>query len=262
MRRLEAALEVHHNNIVNNDYDGVLILTGDEGKGKSNLLLHIIDWWYNKTKGGVSSEDIKSVGLEVSQFSEALKDAKKYDLIANDEAGDISNKRSMSRMNVLLNQAYQVIRGDNLFTILVLPSVFDLDGFFAKRRARGLIHVTKRGRFNYYSQRRLRRIIALNQNRILKTLNVTMPTFNDTFPKYKGVLIDPYLEKKQEKMQRIREELYNNLKDTQEGKTEYYYRDVLISQIKEKLGTSETASLVGLSTRQIQNIAKKCETMN
>jgi hypothetical protein len=55
----------------------------------------------------------------------------------------------MSKLNVSITKAYQIIRGDNLLTILVLPSIFDLDGFFTKRRARGLIHITAVRKIKY-----------------------------------------------------------------------------------------------------------------
>lgn len=255
MKRLNSALEVHHKQVVNKDYDAVLLLTGDEGKGKSHLALHILEWWYNQLYNEVKIEDVKHINLDMQQFAEDLKNLKRFEATVYDEAGDISNKRTMSKMNVLLSQAYQVIRGDNLLTILVLPSVFDLDGFFTKRRARGLIHVTKRGDMRYYSQRRLRKIVSLNQNRILKTLNVVAPTFVDTFPKYKGVLFDPYMDKKKEKMKTVRDKLYNDMKqDVNNPKAE---RDEVIYNIYDQRGLSETAKLVGLSTRQISRIVNK-----
>ena len=42
MNRLYSALELYHKKITKQDYDSVIIISGDEGKGKSNLVLHII----------------------------------------------------------------------------------------------------------------------------------------------------------------------------------------------------------------------------
>lgn len=253
MKRLYRAFDIHFKNITSNDYDGVFLITGDEGKGKSNVLLHLLDYWYTKLNGECVESDSKHACLTMQQFSEDLKDCVKFEATGYDEAGDISNKRSMSKLNVALSQAYQVIRGDNLCTFMVLPSLFDLDGFFTKRRARGLIHITKRGALQYYSQKRLRKIIALNQSRIIKSLSIVRPTFVDTFPKYNGVLLQPYLDKKAEKMKEIRNNLYKELNE----KSQDNQRDEIIINMAEDGYTQiEIAKAVRLSRERVGQIIR------
>ena len=256
MKRLNKILDIVYTQLTKKDWDNLWIVCADEGKGKSNLLLHIVDYWVNLKYKKIAAEDIKFISLDRIQFVRTLKDCHKFDVIGYDEAGDISNKRAMGRFNFLLTQAYQIIRGDNLFTILVLPNLFDLDAFFTKRRARGFIQIHERGKFAYWSRDRLRKIIALNQSRYIKTPYVVKPTFFDTFSKYNGVLLEPYLEKKKGKMKNVRNDLHKNVKDMEENSI-FYQRNKIIGIMHDRIGTKETAEAFGMSERQVQRVVKE-----
>jgi hypothetical protein len=197
--------------ITENDWDGCYLITGDEGKSKSTLGLHIIDRWIQNLKGEVKEEDAKYMALSKEDFVTELNDLKQFEAIDYDEAGDLSNKRTMSKFNFLVTKAYQVIRGDNLFTLLTIPSLFDLDPFFSRRRVKGLFHVYERGKCAFYNQKRVRMIVALNQYRQVKSTNIVSPLFRDKYPIYKGKMKDMYLLKKAEKMKTIRQELYDEM---------------------------------------------------
>lgn len=260
MKRLIAVLEIVYKKLTQQDWDNCLILTGDEGTGKSTLGLHILHWWLSKKNGTVNEKDIDYVSLDRKQFLKNLKECGKFDMPIYDESGDISNKRSLSGFNLAITKAYQIIRGDNLFTILILPSIFDLESFFTKRRARGLIHVYKRGRMAYWDKGRLRRLIALNQNKYIKSVWTVKPLFYDTFPKYTGVLSKSYLEKKTNKIKTVRSDLY---KEIVEGQTNFLLqRNKLIVELANKEGTIYVAKLIGVSERIIQAIRKKAREEN
>jgi hypothetical protein len=256
MKRMHKILDIVYKKLSKKDWDNLYIIAADEGRGKSNLLLWIFEYWLTLKYGSVKPEHIKYVALDRLQFVEALKDAIKFDCIGYDEAGDISNKRVMGKFNFLLTQAYQVIRGDNLFTILVLPNLFDLDPFFTKRRAKGFIQVYERGKFAFWSKDRLRMVIALNQSKYIKTPWVIKPSFFDTFPKYHGALLDPYMEKKANKMKNVRSELYKSVKDMEENGI-FYQRNKLVGVMHNKLGTKETAKAFGMSERNVQVIMQE-----
>jgi hypothetical protein len=66
-------------------------------------------------------------------------------------------------------------------------------------------------------------------------------------------LLKPYLEKKDDKMKTIRENLYEKLKEL-DTPSPLIERNKLISQLKEKVGASKTAELIGLSRQQVHNI--------
>jgi len=211
MKFILGTIDLIYEKVTKKDWDGCYGITGEEGVSKSNLGLHLIDRWYQNLYGNCTKNDIRHISLEKEGFVSDLKNLKKYEATDYDEAGELSNKRTMAKFNFLINQTYQVIRGDNLFTILTIPSVFDLDPFFAKRRLRGLFVVYKRGCVAFYSRKRLRKIMELNQNRYVKRINIVNPTWRDTFPIYKGVLKEPYEIKKKEKTKLIRQKLYESV---------------------------------------------------
>jgi len=211
MKRLQAILDVDYEKHIKKKWDNVLIIAGDEGISKSTLGLHILEYWYTKLYNEIKASDVKHMCLDIKQFLTDLKELKIYEMIIYDEAGDLSNLRVMNRFNYGVSKSYQVIRGLMIYTILILPSVFDLNPFFTKRRARGLIQVYKRGRFAFWNKKKLRETISYNASTNFKNVWKIKPLWRDSFPKYKGVLLKPYLKKKEEKIQRVRIELYNEI---------------------------------------------------
>lgn len=256
MKRIQEVLDIQYNALHNNSWDNVLILTGDEGTGKSNLALHMLEYWLKKKYGYVIKDHSKYINLDIQKWADSFAECQKGDMNILDESGDLSNKRTMSKLNFAIARAYQIIRGDNINSIFVLPSVFDLDAYFAKRRAKGLIYVYKRGRFAFWNKTRLRKVIEMNAGYPSKNIWITKPTFHDTFPIYKGNLFDEYSRKKEEYMKDTRQELANAIKDLK-GVNQVSERDDAIMKMKNNLGSAKTAEIMGLSERQVYNIVKK-----
>lgn len=253
MLRINRAMEVHYKKCTQNDWDCVGIISGDEGYSKSTLGLHLLDWWYRKQNGAVKPGDIKHVALNGAQFTEDLDTIKKKEMIVFDEAGELSNRRAMSKFNFVITQAYQVIRGLNLFTVFIVPSVFDLDPFFTKRRARFLIHIGKRGELHYWNKERLRKLIAVNADRKYKHVWRIKSLFPDKYPKYRGILADPYDKKKNERMKEIRTILKEKMKEATIGSE----RDKIIGLMKTKgLSDRVISEYVGLSRGRVSEILR------
>jgi len=198
-------LRVIYKKVTQEDYDEVMVITGDEGTGKSRLMMHIVEWW-NSQKGTTKPEEVdECVALDSEQFSNILQEVYKGAVRVNDEAADISSRGAMSKTNKLFMLVYQLIRGENLFTILVIPSIFDLDTFFRKRRVRHLIHVPTRGRYDFWDKQDLRRMVEMNEGKPFKNYYRVRPTARGSFSDYKGVYLERYLEKKSDKMKTVRE---------------------------------------------------------
>jgi glycosyltransferase involved in cell wall biosynthesis len=188
------------------DRDRVTIITGYEGTGKSNLLLHAYKIWYEMI--GLAKPPIKFLADNKVNFVVALKDAERYYLVAHDEAGkDLYSRKSMSSFSTDMNQAYMVIRGKNLHTILVIPNILDLDSFFRKRRVTGMFFVYSTGRYAYYTKSQIRKLLP-HLVRMSSTsaepnpmkVKMVKPFYLDTFPKYEGALLDEYLARKSDNM--------------------------------------------------------------
>jgi len=255
MIRLNKLIDVVFERNTKKDWDTVWLISGDEGKGKSNLALHICEYWYKKLKGECIENDIRHINLDRKQYLTDLRDLKKYELTVYDEAGELSNRRAMAKFNVEIVKTYQVIRGDNLFTILVIPSIFDLEPFFAKRRVKGLIHVYKRGSFAFYDSNKIRKLLEINQKRYVKSLFVQKPLFYDHYPIYDGVLKEPYKLRKEQRMKEIRENLFAEMvEEEKKQKDPYEKRNQLLLRMKEKLTYKEMTDLTGLADGTLKNL--------
>jgi len=257
MKTLSKILDVCFKANTEQDWDTVWVICGDEGGSKSNLALHICEWWYKHLYGECNAEDVKYMCLDKNQFKQRLGSLNKKEMVVYDEAGDLSNRRFMDKFNFEITQAYQVIRGDNLFTLLVLPSFFDLDPFFSKRRVRGLIYVYRRGRFAIWSKQRLRQLAMINQGFPVKNYWVVKPTYSlGYFPKYSGVLKESYAELKNKKMSEARKKLMES--DEKTSKTTDDHRIEIIQNMKNMgLADSKVGECLGLSRQRVQQLKKQ-----
>lgn len=217
MKRLLTVWDEFYYQLVNRDWDAVGIIGGGEGKGKSNLGLNLMDIWYQWLirDGHLKEFDpeylMKFCGLSIEQFLEGFKELKKFYLELFDEAGELSSLRMMNKFNYAVTKTYEVVRGANLNSLLILPDVFYINPFFSTRRARFYIHVYKRGRIAFWDRPRLQKLIEINKTFRTKSVWRVPPLFYDTFPKYKGELLKPYLAKKKAKIDKIRIELYDKM---------------------------------------------------
>jgi len=231
MKKLLRVIAVDYKKLTKEDWDSVLIIAGDEGTGKSQLGLYITEEWIRLSGRTPTIEDINSICLNIEQFVGQLKELKKGKNIIYDEAGELSNLRRTSQFNVAINLAYQIIRGKNILTVLILPSLFDLDAFFTKRRARGFIQVYTRGKYAFYNKRKLREVMDWYQRKKNQyaALRRVKPLFKGTFKVYSGVLAAPYKEKKESRMNevvKILEEKLGKLQ-SEEGKINDMEKDVM-----------------------------------
>lgn len=123
--------------VTKNDRDFFFLIDGEEGVGKSVLgqqVAKTLDPEFN----------IDKIVFTADQFIQKIKDpnTKKGDCILLDEAFSAANSRSaLSEVNKSLIAVATEMRQKNLFIIIILPSFFDLDKYFAIWRSRVLIHV-------------------------------------------------------------------------------------------------------------------------
>lgn len=242
------------------DYDAVFCVDGDEREGKSTLILHIVEYWNIINKGVCLDEDSKYICFNPNQFAEAISKSKPFDCIVYDEAGDINSRKAMSQFNTMLMRLFMVIGGKNLFVILVLPKVKRLDTYFRNDRVRGFFHVYKRSRVSFFNKQKFRSLIAFNENRQLFNYFAVSPSYQDSFPKYDGVLLETYKERKNKKINSIIDEFMNELNTDQDGVStrqikitdSYLIKEMLLRGVKNR----DICNTLGCTTQAVSIVKR------
>lgn len=146
--------------LIRKDWDRVFIIDGIVGAGKSVFAQQCA--WYC-SNGKITLDQIC---FTPEDFKKAVINADKYDCVVFDEAfRGLSARGAMTQVNKLLVELFTEMRQKNLLCFVVLPSIWDLDGYLSKHRANGLfnIHVDKdynRGYFKYYKHRVIQQYLA------------------------------------------------------------------------------------------------------
>lgn len=121
--------------VIDKDRDYVMVIDGEEGSGKSVLTQQI-------AKKLDPNFNIDNICFNADQFIARLKTASKYSCIVLDEAFSAANSRSaLTEVNRSMIGVATEMRQRNLFVLIVIPSFFDLDKYFALWRCRALFHV-------------------------------------------------------------------------------------------------------------------------
>jgi len=136
------------NEVLKKDDDKVFVIDGREGAGKSAF-------GFQLAKALDDDFNVDKICFNANQFITAIKspDRKKGDCIVLDEAFSAASARaSLTQVNRAMIGVATEMRQLNLFVIVILPTFFDLDRYFAIWRCDTLFHVYKdkkgnRGRF-------------------------------------------------------------------------------------------------------------------
>lgn len=135
------------------DYDSVFIIVGRERRGKSTLMLHMIEHLGKKSCKGVVSMDGKD-------FETHLYKSQHKDVVVMDEAGAVLFSRdAMKKTSKGLIKIFQQIGAKNLITIFCLPKVDYIDRYFREHRIDGLFNVFQRGYYNFFDRKQIENII-------------------------------------------------------------------------------------------------------
>lgn len=136
---------------LNKDNDALIIVDGSVGSGKSTLAQQLaarVDPTFS----------VDRACFDADEFKKAIINAGKKQAIIFDEAlNGLNIRRTMSAINVTMTSLLTEIRQKNLFIIMCLPSIFDMDKSIAIHRSQCLVHVYlkngKRGYFRFYGKK-------------------------------------------------------------------------------------------------------------
>ena len=144
---------------IKEDFDFVIVVDGFEGSGKS-VLAQQIGYYLDHTL------TLDKVVFRADPFKKAVLKAERYKVVIFDEAfGGLSSRQFFSQTNKALNDMLSEIRQKNLFIIIVLPTIFDLDRYVSLWRSVCLVHVyltdnLERGRFLFFNQSRKKTLLV------------------------------------------------------------------------------------------------------
>jgi len=199
-------LKVDHHMLTKKDEDNLIVLCGKEGKGKSRLGLWAIDHWFDICKIEKTEENFKNaMGVTATQWSNIMKRIGKNRLHGSindfDEAGDVlSGKHSSGKVVRSIEDAYKVIRGLNLESVITSPDLFILSPYIRNWRVKVVWFVSERGICHIYYGKTLKKLISHNENKEYKDMFVVPSDISFVIPLYDGAFLKPYLEMKHKKM--------------------------------------------------------------
>lgn len=136
--------------LVSKNWDNIGFICGYEGDGKTNLAKTIALAFDHKLK-------LEHIVFNPEQFFKAVDNAPPGSAIIWDEADDLGQQWYKDLLQALKAKMKR-IRSRNLHIILVTPTIFDLNKYFAIGRTRWLIHVyadgDQRGYFRFFNRER------------------------------------------------------------------------------------------------------------
>ena len=180
------------------DYDYVLVVVGDTGTGKSHFALNLFESWYDLIlKKNVSSKMVSQVTTDYGVWLNNFKFMSEFDMNIYDEGATVlDSKNHASKISKDIKMLYNVFRAKKFFTVIVLPSFWDLDKYFRERRIRGLVWINKRGEYKFFSKTGIEWLNAYNERRYVKSMWGAYPVHSNSFPEYKGDLLKQYTKDK------------------------------------------------------------------
>jgi len=194
------------------DDDFIIFCTGTTGTGKSHLSLHGAELY------DPEGCDIKYFGLNKKDHAVALNEAakkknKRY--CVYDEA-NVSRRSHSSTYNKDLMELYFQIRGLRIFHWWSNPSADILDKPFIQERIKGLVFIytksTNRPRSYYYFTKTALLEIWAKEKRLSHDIldkHCEKAMFRGWFKAYQGKLLEPYNNKKEDKMLFAIEKFFN-----------------------------------------------------
>jgi hypothetical protein len=167
-------------------FDAPFAIVGRERIGKSTLGLHGTEFF-----GG----NINNVALGKESVGTVLKYCKMGAPFDYDEAIDGAfNRESLSQWNKDLVKAFAIIGAKKLVSFIILPDFFLLDEYFRKYRLAGVFYVYKRGHVAFFDRNGIKKINKYGKSN--HEITGASPLYYDTFPEYRGAMLDEYLSRK------------------------------------------------------------------
>lgn len=248
------------------DYDCVIAITGDEGKGKSSFAIRFanaIDPNFTLEEGEIFSADKDAIKEKIVNS--------RIKVFIMDEAIKLLYKLKWQQQT-FLNVLYNVCRKKNTVTLLCIPRLSDLSEYFRNHRVRVWIHCIDRGHavvfkktsgaygigdvWNFNEYRKLEAKCIREDKDLLKIYR--------KFLTYKGIItwakLPTLLERKYKKLSyvAIGRGLVNEgeiAEGFQEKRARLQRNSLIIADIKDRYRTqAEIAKICGIAASKISEL--------
>lgn len=213
------------------DWDGVILIDGIEGGGKSVMAMQI-------AYACDETITLDRVCFSAGEFRNAVLNAGKGQAVVYDEAyGALSARQAMTLINKVVIDMLTEIRQKNLFLIIVLPSFFDLDRIVSLWRSRCLIHIYtgdnfERGYFVFFSRDKKSKLYTYGRK--FYNYNAIKADFYGRFHNFYVLNEQDYRDKKLKNLRAT-------AVDSRVKNKQYFQRNMLLKFIAEKDNYSQDA---------------------
>jgi hypothetical protein len=187
------------------DDDILVLCVGETGSGKSMLMLHA----YDEFAGEEAIIDNISFNREnLADNLDRIKSLPKHLRFNGYDEANVSKRDATTKFNKALLDVYYTIRGLNIFHWWSNPSLEMIDKPFIKDRVTGVFLITTKSMdrprtYYYFKKEKLLQIFKKYNNLDYETLNRVKKkyaSYKGWFKDYTGVLKQPYLDKKNPRM--------------------------------------------------------------
>jgi len=164
-------------NAIQDKWDGVLLVDGMEGAGKSVFAAMLSYYLGYNPKKNKSNFGIDNIVWTADQFEVVVNQAKVGSVILWDEfitAG--LGTEAMTKLQNKIKKYFTLIRNKRLYVVLLAPYIFILGAYFAVARSRALFHVfspngKNRGYFKFYDYEQKKDLYFFGKKRWKYTKN-------------------------------------------------------------------------------------------
>lgn len=239
----------------NKDFDAIGLVAGGEGSGKSTLAGNVMRYM---TDDEFKPEDIIKDHEDARRI---LQNIKEGGGIMFDEGYLLfSSTEVMQKAQRDLVKIFSIIRQKRLFCLIVSPSFFRLNSYFALDRSKFLIRVYlgkkgERGFFAYYGDKKKNKLYRAGKKE--HDYSVIAPTIRGRFGKCSLLENETYKQVKRETLQAS-----FKIADTKKAKSEYQIRKEFERKLiksNPEMSSKQLGDLLGLTDRRIRQLRNELD---
>lgn len=147
------ALDSSKEKMLDKDKDFVLLVTGEEGNGKSSLALLMADYWDEDFDPG------EQICMDHEQVIRTADELDAGQAIVFDEGIEaLLSRNHGSKSNRIMLEWFREVRAKNLFIVICMPEWKEIEKPIRDDRAHGLVRIVKQGFCHFFNEGKMNQI--------------------------------------------------------------------------------------------------------